>query len=279
MLVVAAVFLTGCSTLQDWWGDVQPILSNNVDQIIHIGTNALEQLRDETNVVRRAVVVSLTEVDPDAYGGWDGACPGTDVDGDVFALLCHEAGIPVIRLANDQATKADILSACVSVCAGMQPGDLFVLFYSGHGGQVPDTNGDEEDGADETLCLWDGQLVDDRMGELWQQIPPGVRVFFVTDSCNAGSSFRAAPISARAFLPRDYTGALVHFGGCADGQSSFGSASGGVWTTALIDAWQPGGTYREWFRRAAAKMPLDQLPAYAEYGHVADSFRNAPALK
>jgi hypothetical protein len=36
-----------------------------------------------------------------------------------------------------------------------------VFFVSGHGGQVKDTDGDEEDGLDETLCLWDGQCADD----------------------------------------------------------------------------------------------------------------------
>lgn len=36
-----------------------------------------------------------------------------------------------------------------------QPGDTVFFFYSGHGGTLPDDNGDEKDGLDETLCTAD----------------------------------------------------------------------------------------------------------------------------
>ena len=45
----------------------------------------------------------------------------------------------------------------------LKPGDLFFLTYSGHGGQVPDVTGDEDDKQDETWCLYDGQLIDDEL--------------------------------------------------------------------------------------------------------------------
>ncbi|MBK6876066.1 MAG: hypothetical protein IPG99_06305 [Ignavibacteria bacterium] len=35
----------------------------------------------------------------------------------------------------------------------LRKGDLFVIYYSGHGGQVSDVNGDEADAYDETWCL------------------------------------------------------------------------------------------------------------------------------
>ncbi|KAE9446983.1 hypothetical protein C3L33_21141, partial [Rhododendron williamsianum] len=35
---------------------------------------------------------------------------------------------------------------------GCQSGDSLVFFYSGHGSQVPDFDGDEADGFDESLC-------------------------------------------------------------------------------------------------------------------------------
>jgi len=268
------ILLTGCSTMQDWFGTVVDVATNNVTTI----TNMVEVYKT-TGEVRRAVVVSLTEVDPDAYGGWDGDCPGTDVDGDVFAELCKEQGLDVICLANEQATKQGVLNACAAATADMTNGGLFVLFISGHGGQVPDANGDEDDGMDETLVMWDGELTDDVMCDLWQKLPAGVRVFFVSDTCNSGSNFRARPISARSFVPRNYTGQLIHFGGCADGKSSMGSPSGGQFTTALIDGWDPNLSYKEWYRAASAKMPLDQVPAYAEYGKVTAAFRDAKAFR
>jgi len=46
-----------------------------------------------------------------------------------------------------------------------------IIAYSGHGSYVNDTSGDEEDGMDETLYLYNGNLIDDKIGELLQQIP------------------------------------------------------------------------------------------------------------
>ena len=48
---------------------------------------------------------------------------------------------------------------------GAQPGDAFFFHFSGHGSRVKDTDGDEADGWDETICPVDydraGMIVDD----------------------------------------------------------------------------------------------------------------------
>lgn len=232
-----------------------------------------------TGVVRRAVVAGLTAVDPAKYGGWLGDCPGCDVDAGTMALLCREEGLQVSELHNQECTAANLMATSRRAWSGMKPGDLFVFFISGHGGQIKDTNGDEADGQDETLCLWDGELSDDILAGLWQEIPAGVRVLFITDTCNSGTNFRYRPRSLKRTLPRAYTGSLIHFGGCADGKSSFGTESGGTFTTALIDGWSARNSYIAWFESAAAKMPRTQVPQYVEYGNVNASFRNSPALK
>jgi hypothetical protein len=79
--------------------------------------------------------------------------------------------------------------------------DIFLLTYSGHGGQVPDTNGDEPDRKDETWVLYDGELVDDELHELYTQFKSGTRVVVLSDSCHSGTVTRAmydrtAPIEA-----------------------------------------------------------------------------------
>ena len=67
-------------------------------------------------LVRRALVAGLTAVDPAAYGGWSGACPGCDVDADLFGLLCSEQGLQVKTLHNAQATRAGLERSLREAC-------------------------------------------------------------------------------------------------------------------------------------------------------------------
>jgi hypothetical protein len=49
-------------------------------------------------------------------------------------------------------------------------GPTLVVWYSGHGSYIRDVHGDEEDGVDETLYLYDGNLVDDDINSILQNI-------------------------------------------------------------------------------------------------------------
>jgi hypothetical protein len=230
-------------------------------------------------ILRRAVNCGLTKVDPSAYYGWEGNCPGCDVDASTMSLLCREQGYQIAEMYNADCAKAQLTAKVRKAWKDMKAGDLFVFFISSHGGQNPDMNGDEIDGMDETICLWDGQLSDDYLYELWKEAPAGLRILFITDTCNSGTNFKYKPRSLKKTIPREYSGQMIHFGGCADGESSFGDASGGAFTTALIDAWNPNLSNKEWFDAAAAKTPKNQIPYYTEYGTVTDEFRNGKALQ
>ena len=70
-------------------------------------------------------------------------------------------------------------------------GDIFWITYSGHGSQVPDQNGDESDGLDETWCLYDCQILDDTLFDLWSRFKEGVRIVIFSDSCHSGTIARA----------------------------------------------------------------------------------------
>ncbi len=63
-----------------------------------------------------------------------------------------------------------MLSAMQWLVAGAQAGDSLLLHFSGHGSQKRDTDGDEEDGMDETICPMDyeraGVIVDDELFEV-----------------------------------------------------------------------------------------------------------------
>jgi hypothetical protein len=227
-----------------------------------------------------AVVCGLTAVDPARYGGWRGACPGADVDAAVFADLCRQEGAASVAvLSGARATADGVASAARGAAAGLGDGGLLVLYFSGHGGQAPDpSDPSEADGRSETLCLWDGPLTDNAVWSLLSQIPAGVRVWMITDSCHSGTNYRAPRPYAPGIRARGAGRVpdLLHWGGCADGQFSYGTSQGGTFTTALVDAYAPGRSYADWFAAAARLMPASQRPTCESTGR---DFRADPAFQ
>lgn len=70
-------------------------------------------------------------------------------------------------------------------------GDILLVHYSGHGTYVKDRNGDEADGYDEALYLYDGALIDDDIKEILNKIPEGVTVVLLFDCCYSGTITRS----------------------------------------------------------------------------------------
>lgn len=92
-----------------------------------------------------------------------------------------------------QPTKANILRAMHWLVKDARPNDSLFFHYSGHGGQTPDLDGDEEDGYDEVIYPVDfrtaGHIVDDEMHRVMvKTLSPGVRLTAIFDSCHSGSA-------------------------------------------------------------------------------------------
>jgi hypothetical protein len=86
------------------------------------------------------------------------------------------------------ATVGNITAAIRDIARRMQPEDTFVMFYSGHGAQVPRSGGatpSDPDGMDETLTLYDGDLSDDQLSTLFDEIDQGTVLLWL-DSCFSG---------------------------------------------------------------------------------------------
>ncbi|KAJ5083626.1 hypothetical protein N7456_013053 [Penicillium angulare] len=105
----------------------------------------------------------------------------------------------MVQLTDDQQnpmsqpTKANILRAMHWLVKDAQPNDSLFFHYSGHGGQTPDLDGDEDDGYDEVIYPVDfrvaGHIVDDEMHRIMvQSLRPGVRLTAIFDSCHSGSA-------------------------------------------------------------------------------------------
>mmetsp|Transcript_47746 Transcript_47746/g.93251 ORF Transcript_47746/g.93251 Transcript_47746/m.93251 type:complete len:310 (+) Transcript_47746:165-1094(+) len=88
--------------------------------------------------------------------------------------------------------RRNIMEAYARIAEESQPGDAVFCHYSGHGGKLPDDNGDEDDGYDETLIPVDyehaGQIRDDELlKKLVLPLQAGVTMFSLMDCCHSGT--------------------------------------------------------------------------------------------
>ncbi len=134
--------------------------------------------------------IGLNLVSAAAYGGWDGPLAACENDANDMAAIARGKGMAPTVLLTKKATRAAVLSGLRAGAKALKSGDFFFLSYSGHGGQVPDTNHDEPDKKDETWCLFDGQLIDDELYFELSRFAAGVRILVLSDSCHSGSVTR-----------------------------------------------------------------------------------------
>ena len=138
-----------------------------------------------------AICMGLNSVDPDKYNNWFGKLKACEADAQTMSGIATAAGFSkVTLLLTNEATRDRYFGELKSAASILESGDIFMLSYSGHGGQMPDLNGDEEDGEDETWCLYDGEVVDDETFSALKEFKKGVRIIAFSDSCHSGSSLK-----------------------------------------------------------------------------------------
>ena len=135
--------------------------------------------------------IGINEVSAAHYEGWTGPLAACEFDAHDMAALAQSQGLKSTLLITKKATRANLLAALRKAAKALGDGDFFFMSFSGHGGQVPDVSGEEDDKQDETWCLFDGQLIDDELYYELSKFKSGVRVFVVSDSCHSGTVVRA----------------------------------------------------------------------------------------
>ena len=122
----------------------------------------------------------LWYVDDDAYGVRDALLSSRDWNSENITLLLDA-----------QATTWNLV-ATLDDLATADENDLLFLFFSGHGGRVPDDQtAEEQDGFDEVLYLYDRTyLSDDALTQLLDDVPMR-RVVVAIDSCFSGGHLGA----------------------------------------------------------------------------------------
>jgi hypothetical protein len=110
----------------------------------------------------------------------------------------------VRMILDTAATKARLMREITQwLPAAVKDGDEVTIFFAGHGSQEWDTNGDEDDGLDETICPADvskgdtrADISDDEI-EQWLSRIPTHNMSVILDNCHAGSGTRAVTPFAR----------------------------------------------------------------------------------
>jgi len=154
-------------------------------------------------------------------------------------------------------TRRNILDAISWLTADLRAGEHVFFHYSGHGGLIRDTNGDEVSGFDSCIYPCNGkemeQITDDELRSLLvNKIPAGSKCFVVLDCCHSGSAvdlrygLRVPTQNTLAFQElKQYpktTGQVVFLSGCHDVQVAADTADKdsipcGALTWALIETW------------------------------------------
>lgn len=153
-------------------------------------TRALATVRRSRGI---SIHIGLNSVSPAHYEGWSGDLQACEFDAKDMAALARDAGMTPTILLTKNGTRAKTLAALRAAAKQLKAGDLLFLSYSGHGGQVPDVSGEEDDKLDETWCLFDGQLIDDELYLELAKFAEGVRILVLSDSCHSGTVTRARP--------------------------------------------------------------------------------------
>lgn len=262
-------------------------------------------------MAHRSLHIGLNFVDPAAYDGWDGQLAACERDADDMLAIARAQGYEARQLKREKATSSNVLRELADAARSVRPGEHFFITYSGHGGSVPDTNGDEPDSFDETWCLFDRMVLDDELYTMYGRFQPGVRIFVLSDSCHSGSVTRdrlrtrspepqgemrakwlplpksQAIYEARKSLydsiqqlagpaEKGTVGAsIILISGCRDDQVSYDGPVNGAFTTQVLKLWNNGGfkgTHRQFQEQVSAALGGSQSPQYYLAGTVNRQF-------
>lgn len=201
--------------------------------------------------------------------------PGIDIDLRIMHGVARQMGYAeenIRQLRHAQVTAESVTRAMREwLGRGVEADDRVLIYYSGHGSQVRDRDGDERDGYDEVLSLYNlavgaadmvGVLRDDDFAALLAEIPSR-RVTVVVDACCSGTAVRSHTLTRSAYggtefvvksrgcrSTADAAGAgfatgqpldgVVFLSAAQDGEESLATARGSLFTLALQQAVREG---------------------------------------
>ena len=151
-------------------------------------------------------------------------------------------------------TKANILKATAWLVNDARAGDTLFFMYSGHGGQLRDVSGDEDDGEDEVIFPIDfkqgNHIIDDDLHtSMVKRIPDGCKLICLMDCCHSGTGLDL-PFTKSAYVSKNRkpkenritqegfsSGTTVCFSSCQDSETSADIGVNGQYSGALTHFW------------------------------------------
>jgi len=144
-----------------------------------------------------------------------------------------------------QVTRDGIIEVlwklCVSSYANKR--ERVWIFYSGHGTQEPDLEGDEEDGQDEAISPSDrkehGKITDDLFHRILREFNPATQVICVFDNCHSGTmadlQYEYTEDGMNVNTTQDMVCAshIICLSACLDNKVAYETVGGGILSTAL----------------------------------------------
>lgn len=209
-------------------------------------------------------------------------------------LLESQYGFETKSLLDKDATGKNVVREMQNLVASAKAGDHIVITYSGHGTNVRDLNGDEPDGRDEAICLYDGLLIDDNLRKIFNQLNKDASLTFISDSCHSGTVTRSfintlydenspkprylppeddeevltvkpKDIKNKIFTPVETMNEVL-LTGCTSTEYSYDARMGGTPHGAMsyyaikVLKETPDITYKEFFSKLREKLPSGQYP-------------------
>jgi CHAT domain/SLOG cluster2/Caspase domain/TIR domain len=211
----------------------------------------------------KSIHIGVDGVDASAYPKPPAPLQAASLDAEAMCALAQQQKLDAVLLSGPQATRSAVEAAISNAAAELQPGDLCVITFAGHGGRIPDLVdpatqtwpvgaqdrrvADPDDGDDEYWCLWDGVLLDDRIYELLTTFRAGVCIYVLSDSCYSGTMLRRRNAAAALPASDDVADALpvvaasvVLLAACLEDRRTYETVTHGLFTQAVLEVWNQG---------------------------------------
>jgi len=234
----------------------------------------------------RALAVGVNRLKPSRrYDGLPELGP-CENDAEDMADIAKSKGFSAKTLLTNKATHSVVIAEITAAAEALEPGDIFMLSFSGHGQQAYDESGDEAqsdgqgesdglvevDQRDETWCLYDKELIDDELYRLWLKFKPGVRIIVFSDSCHSGTILGGPGATRRRVRRKPVKATVLLISACLDRQNAGAGqagASNSIFTARLRQVWNGGrfrGGYRSFWKEIENGLPRAQTSNFLRVG-------------